>query len=174
MAKPKRKTRTREYVVRETIDITPERLAKGDPFEWVNPAEIDDTEQPIGRNRRFRSAPLDRFHANSMITYRQYEAGDQFRNAWHGAGFFTSIVASYGERTSKGEPSYGLPRTLRQITCRQFCRAIMADLTFAENRFMTRFLVNGHCPRFRGSKHIAHMREIRRCLDMMADYIKLA
>ena len=43
MAKPKRNTRTREYVVRETIDITPERLAKGDPFEWVNPAEIDDT-----------------------------------------------------------------------------------------------------------------------------------
>src|SRR3546814_1434215 len=44
MGKVKRKARARvEFVT--AMDATPERLAKGDHSEMVNPAEIDDTEQ---------------------------------------------------------------------------------------------------------------------------------
>src|SRR3546814_15282969 len=59
MGKVKRKARARvEFVT--AMDATPERLAKGDHSEMVNPAEIDDTEQAIARVRRFRSSHLDR------------------------------------------------------------------------------------------------------------------
>src|SRR3546814_3576254 len=52
MGKVKRKARARvEFVTAK--DATPERLAKGDHSEMVNPAEIDDTEigKPAGRER---------------------------------------------------------------------------------------------------------------------------
>src|SRR3546814_2440351 len=49
-----RKARARvEFVT--AMDATPERLAKGDHSEMVNPAEIDDTEQAIARVRLERS-----------------------------------------------------------------------------------------------------------------------
>src|SRR3546814_20797437 len=57
MGKVKRKARARvEFVT--AMDATPERLAKGDHSEMVNPAEIDDTEQAIPRVRPFRSSSL--------------------------------------------------------------------------------------------------------------------
>src|SRR3546814_4037292 len=67
MAKVKRKIRVRAEFV-QAMDATPERLAKGDHSEMVNPAEIDDTEQAIARVRRFRSSHLDRLHKNGRLS----------------------------------------------------------------------------------------------------------
>ena len=63
------------------VDATPERLAKGDDSEFVNAAEIDPAEQAINRVRRFRSSTLDRLHMAGKLTWPQFYAGDQYRNA---------------------------------------------------------------------------------------------
>src|SRR3546814_10620093 len=71
----------------------------------VNPAEIDDTEQAIARVRRFRSSHLDRLHKNGRLSWRQFYAGDWYRNLHHRGRFGLQVVASYGERTTGGERS---------------------------------------------------------------------
>src|SRR3546814_7133801 len=101
------------------MDATPERLAKGDHSEIVNPAEIDDTEQAIARVRRFRSSHLDRLHKNGRLSWRQFYAGDWYRNLHHRGRFGLQVVASYGERTTGGEIGYGLPRTEAQLNARR-------------------------------------------------------
>src|SRR3546814_524880 len=109
MGKVKRKARARvEFVT--AMDATPERLAKGDHSEMVNPAEIDDTEQAIARVRRFRSSHLDRLHKNGRLSWRQCYAGDWYRNLHHRGRFGLQVVASYGERTTSGAVGQGAPR----------------------------------------------------------------
>src|SRR3546814_12828918 len=76
MAKVKRKIRVRAEFV-QAMDATPERLAKGDHSEMVNPAEIDDTEQAIARVRRFRSSHLDRLHTNGRLSWRQFRSAER-------------------------------------------------------------------------------------------------
>ncbi|ODU22765.1 MAG: hypothetical protein ABS87_00945 [Sphingomonas sp. SCN 67-18] len=105
--KTKRKAR---QIVNAVIDATPERLAKGDASEFINPAKIDSGEQPIGRARRFRSSHLDRLYANRRLTWTQWHAGDWYRNQHARCHFALSVVASYGEQTSaSGDRSHGAP-----------------------------------------------------------------
>src|SRR3546814_8141683 len=71
MGKVKRKASARvEFVT--AMEATPERLAKGDHSEMVNPAEIDDTEPAIARVRRFRSSNLEPLHKNERLSSRQF------------------------------------------------------------------------------------------------------
>src|SRR3546814_6721906 len=78
--------------------------------------------QAIGRVRRFRSSHLDRLHKNGRLSWRQFYAGDVYRNTHARAALTPPVVAGYGERTSAGEISYGLARTDSQIG-RASCRA---------------------------------------------------
>ncbi|MGJ3630153.1 hypothetical protein AB5I41_31145 [Sphingomonas sp. MMS24-JH45] len=80
MGRRKTKQRARLGFTREHIDCTPERLAKGDASEFINPAIIDSSEQPIGHTRRFHKlSKLDRWHKAGVITQRQFVAGDEYR-----------------------------------------------------------------------------------------------
>src|SRR3546814_17567954 len=111
MGKVKRKARARvEFVT--AMDATPERLAKGDHSEMVNPAEIDDTEQAIARVRRFRSSHLDRLHMNGRLSWQPFYAGDWYRNLNHHGGFGLQVVGSYGARARGGEVGHGRPTTV--------------------------------------------------------------
>lgn len=174
MGKARKKPRVRQAVIRQTLDATPERLAKGDDFEFINPAEIDDTEQPIGYVRRFRASKLDRLYRTGRLTWGQWYAGEQYRSAYHRSGILLSVIASYGERTSAGEISYGLARTERQATARQFCHSLMNEIPFSDRGFMMRFLVHDELPRYGGRKAMRSITQIRKALDAMAVYLKLA
>ena len=156
------------------VDATPERLAKGDDSEWVNAAEIDDREQAINRVRRFRSSMLDRLHNNGQITWHQWYAGDQYRSAHARAAMSPSVVASYGERTTVGECSYGLARTESQVRARNFVRQCREQLPFEMRGFMDRFLIYDDLPRYGGNQYNRTVRQIRQTLDSLAHFMRLA
>ncbi|MGK2908759.1 MAG: hypothetical protein ACSLE1_03020 [Sphingobium sp.] len=168
----KRRTKTAAAYVAH-IDATPERLSKGDISEYVNPAEIDPVEQALGRVRRFKASTLDRLHSNGKLTYPQFYAGELYRNAYHRAAIQLSVVSSYGERTSAGEPSYGLPRTITQLKAREFVRDAKAQLPFEMRGFMDRLLIHDDLPRYGGRKAMRTIGQIRHALDQMALWMRL-
>lgn len=156
------------------VDATPERLAKGDDSEWVNAAEIDDREQAINRVRRFRSSMLDRLHNNGQITWHQWYAGDCYRNAHARAAMSPSVVAAYGERTTVGECSYGLARTESQVRARNFLRQCREQIPFDMRGFMDRFLIHDDLPRYGGNQYNRTVKQIRRTLDSLALFMRIA
>jgi hypothetical protein len=155
------------------LDATPERLSKGDGFEFINPAHIDDTEQPIGRVRRFRASMLDRLHDRGKLTYAQWYAGDVYRNTYHRAAIGSSAVSSYGERSTGGECSYGLPRTESQLRARRFIRDASNQLPFEDRGFIDRFLIYDDLPRYGGRQAMRTVSQIRLSLDLMAVWMRL-
>ena len=156
------------------MDATPERLAKGDYSEHVNAAEIDPTEQAINRVRRFRSSTLDRLHLNGKLTWEQYYAGDQYRNAHARAAMSPSVVAAYGERTTVGECSYGLARTESQVRARNFLRQCREQIPLDMRGFMDRLLVHDDLPRYGGRKAMRTLSQIRDTLDKLAHYMRIS
>ncbi|MGE4321942.1 MAG: hypothetical protein AB7E60_02810 [Sphingobium sp.] len=156
------------------VDATPERLAKGDHFEWVNAAEIDPREQAINRVRRFRSSMLDRLHVNGKIDWAQWYAGDCYRNAHARAAMSSAVVAAYGERTTVGECSYGLARTESQARARDFLRQCRAQIPVDMRGFMDRFLVHDDLPRYGGNQYNRTVKQIRQTLDQLAYFMRLA
>src|SRR3546814_11905093 len=118
----------------------------------VNPAEIDDTEQAIARVRRFRSSHLDRLHKNGRLSWRQFYAGDWYRNLHHRGRFGLQVVASYGERTTGGEIGYGLPRTEAQLNARRQFMEARKEWPLSMQGFMDRFLIQADMPRYGGRK----------------------
>ena len=167
----KRKTRLRGLSA-ANVDATPERIAKGES-EFVNPAEIDSSEQAIGRVRRFRASKLDRLHKAGRLTWIQWYAGDCYRNAHHRARFGLALVASYGERTTGGENSYGLPRTEAQLRARRFVMDARAQWPQSMQGFMDRLLIHDDLPRYGGRNAIRKMTEIRNALDVLAGWMRL-
>lgn len=158
---------------RDFIDATPERLAKGDHSEMVNPAEIDSAEQPIGLTRRFRSSHLDRLYRNDKLTWAQWYAGDWYRNEHHRARFGLQVVASYGERTSAGENSYGLPRTEAQLRSRRAVMDARSQWPRSMQGFMDRLLIHDDLPRYGWRQNMRTMAEIRNALDSLAGYLRI-
>lgn len=160
------------------VDATPERLAKGDASEFVNPAKIDSSEQPIGLTRRFRSSHLDRLYnrdnpKRSRLTYRQWQAGDWYRQQHARCSFSLSVVAAYGERTSAGEISYGLPRTESQLRARSLWMAARREFPPHMVGFMDRLLIHDELPRYGGSRAMRAVAQIADALDQLADWLNL-
>lgn len=156
-----------------SVDATPERLRMGES-EFVNPAEIDSSEQPIGYVRRLHSmARLDKWHRAGVITQRQYEAGNWYRTVYERGQIEPRVVSSYGERTTGGENSYGLARNHRQLEARQALRG--ARLIFAREivGFMDRLLLRDALPNFRGRRMMHTISEARNALDDLANYLRL-
>lgn len=90
------------------VDATPERLAKSDHSEIINPALIDSSEQPIGRVRRFRDSWIDRMYRREQLTYAQWFACGWYRDL-HAAAFTAPrVVADYGQGAGgAGSGNYG-------------------------------------------------------------------
>lgn len=169
--KKKRPPRPRHEPGRQA-DVTPERLAKGDDFDFVNPALID-PRQPIGRTRRFRVSALDRLHNRGKIDWVQWYAGDCYRTAWHRAGIAINVVACYGERTSSSELAYGLPRTMTQLRARRFVREVRDQIPFGMRQVMDRLLIDDTLSSYSGRRAERHLDEIRQALDAMARWMRL-
>lgn len=164
--KLKRKVRTS---FRDQDDATPERLAKGDASEFVNPAIIDSSEQGIGRVRRFRrESQLDRWHKAGVIDQRQFTAGDEYRTLHMRAISVPRVVASYGERTSAGETDYGMARTVVQARSRQRWRDARAVIPQTLVGFLDRLLIHDTLPTFRGRAQMRTFAEARKALDTLA------
>lgn len=164
----------------ELLDATPERLAKGDASELVNPAEIDSVEQPIGMTRRFKSSRLDRLYnpnhdkkRPSALTHRQWAAGDWYRNQWARCRFSLSVVSSYGERSFGGEINYGLPRTEAQLRARKLFMEARAHFPSKTLGFMERFLLHDDLPRYGGNQYYRSLNDIRFALDRLADWLAI-
>lgn len=169
MARTKKKPRLTTHQV--MVDCTPERLAKGDASEFINPAILDSYEQPIGRARRFhRLTKLDRWHNGQVINQRQFLAGDQYRNL-HARGHSTPrVVASYGERTSAGETDYGMARTAAQVRARERWRSARDNVPRDMLGFIDRLLIHDSLPDYRGRAQMRNLTEVRKALDALADH----
>lgn len=173
----------RKPVLQEAVDATSERLRHAanegtDPWEFVDPSRIDSV-QPIGLVRRFRATHLDRWYKRdkpekSILTFRQWYAGDWYRSTHARAGFNMSVIASYGERTSQGEPSYGLARTEAQAQQRDLWREGRQQFPMAMRGFMDRLLIHDDLPRYGGTQRMKNIRDVGIALDCLADWLKIA
>lgn len=155
------------------VDATPERLGKGDEFEFINPAKIDSREQPIGLVRRFRASHLDRLHSNGRLSWVQWYAGDWYRNQHARCSFALSVVASYGEQTSASEPSYGLPRTEAQVRARRIFKRARDSFPRQMLGFMDRFLLYDDLPRYGGRASMRNISQIAGALDCLSVWLCL-
>lgn len=170
-------------ILQEAIDATPERLRhaaneSSDAWEYVDPSRIDSV-QPIGLVRRFRATHLDRWYKRdradkSLLSFRQYYAGDWYRSQYQRAAMRgPSVVASYGERTSGGEPSYGLPRTVGQLAARKLWREAREQFPKSIVGFMDRLLLHDELPKYAGRAYYRRIDEVAKALDVLADWLKL-
>lgn len=162
---------------KEFTDATVERLAKGEESDWVDPSRIDSHNQ-IVLVRRFRSSHLDRFYKRdkperSILTFRQWYAGDLYRSAYARSGITTKVIASYGERLSSGEPNYGMPRTEAQAQAREMWREARNSIPRAMVGFIDRLLLHDELPKYGGKQRMKKLDDIRAALDCLADYFKL-
>lgn len=173
------------------LDATPERLdravdeagAARDAWEWTDPSRIDSRNE-IRLNRRFKASHLDRLYSKddakrSRLTFRQWYAGDWYRNTHSQAGFSMSVIASYGERVSGTEPAYGMPRTVRQADARQLWREARLQFPSHMRAFMDGLLLHDFIPGYASTRagrrgREAILREICYSLDCLADFLKLA
>jgi hypothetical protein len=153
------------------FDATPERLAKGDASEFINPAIIDSAEQPIGRARRFhKMTRIDRWHRGGVITQRQFMAADQYRTLHARAISVPRVVASYGEATSGGETDYGMARTAAQARARSRFRAARSNIPVPMLGFIDGLILHDNLPDYRGRAQMRTFTQARQALDMLADH----
>jgi hypothetical protein len=168
-----RKKRVQSTLI--VVDATPERLAKGDGFEFINPATIDSAEQRIGHVRRFRKeSRLDRWHSTGVITQRQFSAGHEYRMLHHRAISIPKVVASYGESTTCGETDYGMARTVAQAKARDRFRAARTAIPMMMVGFLDRLLINDSLPHYRGRAQMRTFTEARNALDALAHHFERA
>lgn len=154
-------------------DATPERLAKGDAWEFVNPGKIDSSEQPIGRARRFiRADHLARWHNAEIITQRQWWAGEAYRKLHESIEKMPKVVASYGERTTGGQTDYGMARTAAQARRRRSFRDARGDVSAALIGMLDLFVLRNALPKYRGRRQMHAISAIRDGLDQLADHFE--
>lgn len=172
MASRAERRRRQRPTTQPVVDATPERISKSES-EFINPAKIDSSEQRIGLVRRFRSSHLDRLRDRNRITWVQWYAGDWYRNQHARCRFALSVVASYGEHTSAGELSYGLPRTEAQARARQLFRQAKSMFPLHSVSFMERLLIDDELPCYGGRASLRNVLRIAEALDALADWLML-
>ena len=169
MARAKRK-RNRSNL-KLALDATPERLTKGDDSDFVNPAEIDSFEQPIGRVRRFKASHLDRLYSRQKLTWAQWYAGDWYRKQHYRAYSPVRVVSSYGERTTGGDISYGLPRSEAQLRARKLVKDARDRFPIQRQSFMDKFLIHDDLPIYSRRVSLRTINEIQASLDRLAGWL---
>lgn len=160
-------------VAEQVVDATPERIAKGDDFEFINPALIDSSEQPNSYARRFKSTTLDRLLRNGAITGRQFDAGDWLREQYERCGFETRVTASWQEPVSGGEPSCGLARTEFQASARRLYREALDAIPTHMLGYTVRLVIHDQQPRYGGNQYYRTIRELGVALDRLATWRRI-
>lgn len=177
MSRTAARAKRRKAATPVIIDVTPERLAKGDPSDQINPAEIDSSEQPIGLTRRFRASHLDRLYRKddpkSPLAWEHWYAGDWYRTVHARCGFNLSVISKYGAGSGGGEISYGLARTEAQARARQIFRRARAVWPSDMVGFMDRFLLRDEMPRYSGRAAMRNLDQIRTALHRMSEWLRL-
>lgn len=175
MAKHRRKIkRVTPQRVALLLDATPERLAKGDQFDWVRPDGVDGCQRGINPTvRRFRMSHLDRLHNAGKLTQVQVYAGDWYRNTHHKCAFGAKVTGSYGERTTGGMQEAGLPRTEAQWRARQDFRQAREQWPQAMREHMDRFLLDDVYPKLSHRARDRDLGQMRNALDRLAMYLRL-
>lgn len=177
MGRVKAKKRPATQFRPQIIDATPERLAKGDDSEFVNPAEIDSGEQPIGLTRRFVSTHLDRLHRAGRITWPQWYAGNWYRETHARCKFSMAVVSAYGERTmAAANPhdfGYGLPRQEAAVRARTDMAKARQQFSMEMRGFMDRLLIRDAMPKYGGRSAMRNLSQIRAALDTLAEYLRV-
>lgn len=180
--KAKPKTELADATIERLLRAAEEAGSKVDAWDYVNPARID-SHNSIGLVRRFKASHLDRLYRRddprSALTFRQWYAGDWYRSIHARAGFSLTIIASYGDRVSGSEPSYGMPRTERQADARKQWREARRAFRSGWAYLMDAFLLHDFIPGYASSRAGKRGRErfvmeIGSELDSLADYLKLA
>jgi len=146
----KKDRRARGPVLARVLDATPERLAKsaGDS-EWVNPAEIDSSEQTISRTRRFRDSWIDRLYRSGRLTHAQWFACCWYRDL-HAAAFTAQrVVADYGQGAGgAGSGNYGQAFNEAQHQKRKLYRHARGHIPSGMLAFVEALVLRDEMPAF--------------------------
>lgn len=161
------------HLMRQTIvEPTPERLAR-DQWDWVNPAEIDSSEQPIGRTRRVMTSRVDRLYAAGSLTWTQWHAADWYRRQHYLARFGSCVTSSYGDRVSGGDPTSGLPSTERQYKARRLWREAREAMPVQMVGFIDRLVLHDEMPSARNRAGQRMLIDLRIALDTLAIWLQM-
>lgn len=151
------------------LDATPERLAMCES-EWINPAEIDSSEQQIGYVRRLRTNHLDRLHRAEVITWRQWYPANDYRETWERAQLSPRVVGSYGERSTGGENDYGLARTEAAYRARLKWRRMRDVIPMNMRGYVDRLVLHNRMPSLRNRDGRRTLAQIKSALDQLAGW----
>lgn len=155
------------------LDATPERLAKSEASEFINPAKIDSSEQPISNTRRFRDAWIDRMLRRGQLTYSQWFACDWYARLHHDALTPPRVVSGYGTGSGgDGCASYGQPRNQHQWDARKVLRKARAILPANAVGQFDMVVIEGHAPPFvNGKSRDRFIERFARMAQDMAEWI---
>jgi hypothetical protein len=155
------------------VDATPERIAMADHSEQVNPAEIDSSEQPIGRTRRFRDSAVDRLHRRGALTYAQWYACDWYAKLHVAAFTAPRVVADYGRsHGGDGERNVGLPQSEAQLASRKLLLTARKHIPAQMVRLFEQVVVQDAMPPLSsGRARDQFAKRISTTAQAVADYI---
>jgi hypothetical protein len=154
------------------LDATPERLAKSDHSEMVDPATIDSSEQPIGRTRRFRDTWVDRLHRRGLLTDAQWYACDWYGKIHARAFAAPSVVADYGRSSGGGEQTYGIARSEAQAAARRQYRAARDRLPAQMVALVEAAVIYDDVPRFtNGQQQGRYAGRIAAAIQPLAEWL---
>lgn len=169
MARTKRKARA----AIEFVDATPERIAKGDYSELVNPAEIDSSEQPIGLTRRFRGSRLDSLYKNGKITYRAKLAGAWFEGVCERATINQKLNVNLNSNGGGGVVFDFLPRTDAQEKAQALRAWALKEVPENMRGFLLRLCTRNELPSRHDRAGFRAVVELCKALEGLADSLKM-
>lgn len=169
--KPKRRPRPQAV---EYMDATPERLAKGDYSEIVQ-TKVEGQSARSTPTRRFKATKLDRLHRAGHIDWVQWYAGEWYRNTAQEADTAPSAISGYGQGIGGSVTFYAfLPRNIHQLEARDKLHAARKEWPDGMQGFMERLLLRDALPIYGGRAAMRTVAEIRKGLDAMAKFLRIA
>lgn len=125
------------------------------------------------KGRRFyRLQHLDRLHKNQKLTYEQHQAGKWYRDRWEAGQYDRPASTDYSR--PRGESIGDFTPLDRQQRARDEWRRARCEWPKDMVGFMDRFLLRDHFPRLHHRAAARQLSDIRRALDAMAKYLRLA
>lgn len=171
----KRKTTNRERPANDFVsvmDATPERIAKSEGSEFVDPATIDSSRHRIGRVRRFKDSWIDRMYRRDQLTYAQWYAAGWYRDRYTAGFSHPKVTASYGGTGSSDGVNYGQPRDARQWDARKLYRMARDRIPAQMVRLVEAVVIDDQMPPFsNGQQRDRFARRVAAALQPVAEWI---
>ena len=168
-----RKRRPRPQAV-EYMDATPERLAKGDYSEIVQ-TKVEGQSVRATPTRRFTTAKIDRLYRSNHLTWEQWYAGKWYAETAEKADTAPSSISGYGQGIGGSVTFYAfLPRNIHQLEARDKLHAARKEWPDGMQGFMERLLLRDALPIYGGRAAMRTVAEIRKGLDAMAKFLRIA